>query len=53
MDYLDDFLVGPQSDEYDDDEFWFWSDFQDLGMGIPDPEWDRRCRGLEKLMLDN
>ena len=40
MDYLDDFLVGPQSDEYE------WYD-------IPDPEWDRRCRGLEKLTLDN
>lgn len=51
MDYLDDFLVGLQSDEYDD-EFWFWSDFQDLGMGIPDPEWDRRCQGLDKLMFD-
>ena len=37
MDYLDDFLVGPQSDE-----FWFWSDSQDLGMGIEyyNPEGD-------------
>lgn len=34
MDYLDDFLIGPQSDEYDDDSYWFWSDERDLGMGI-------------------
>lgn len=39
MDYLDDFLIGPQSDEYD--------------YEIPEPEWNQRCRGLEKLMLDN
>ena len=44
MDYLDDFLVGPQSDEYEYDYKYY---------DIPDPEWDRRCRGLEKLMFDN
>lgn len=43
MDYLDDFLIGPQSDEYT----WYYEN------EIPDPEWDRRCRGLDKLMLDN
>ena len=42
MDYLDDFLIGPQSDEYDYE--WY---------NIPDPEWDRRCQGLDKLMFDN
>ena len=36
MDYLDDFLVGPQSDEYEYD------------YEIPEPEWNQRCRGLEK-----
>ena len=41
MDYLDDFLVGPQSDEYND-EFWFWSDSQGIGMRIEyyNPEGD-------------
>ena len=33
MNELDDFLVGPQSDEYNDN-FWFWSDERDLGMEI-------------------
>ena len=47
MNYLDDFLIGPQSDEYDSDEFWFWSDFQDLGMGIPDFGRNKRYQGLE------
>lgn len=40
MDYLDDFLIGPQCEEYYENE-------------IPDPEWDRRCQGLDKLMFDN
>ena len=49
MNYLDDFLIGPQSDEYDD-EFWFWSDFQDLEMGISNPEGD--VKDQKKLMFD-
>jgi len=44
MDYLDDFLVGPQSDEYGND----WYTYE-----IPEPEWNQRCQGLEKLMLDS
>jgi hypothetical protein len=44
MDYLDDFLVSPQSDEYGND----WYIYE-----IPEPEWNQRCRGLEKIMLDN
>ena len=44
MDYLDDFLIGPQSDEYGND----WYTYE-----IPEPEWDRGYQGLEKLMLDS
>lgn len=34
MNELDDFLCERQSDEYDEDSFWFWIDEYDLGMGI-------------------
>ena len=44
MDYLDDFLIGPQSDEYSND----WYIYE-----IPEPEWNQRCQGLEKLMFDS
>ena len=47
MNYLDDSFIDSQNDEYGSDEFWFWSDFQDLGMGIPEPGRNKRCQELE------
>lgn len=41
MEEFDDFLIGPQSDEFGNE--WYIYEF-------PEPEWNQ---GLEKIMLDN
>ena len=34
--FQDQYDTGFSDEEFQEEEYWFWSDFRDLGMGIKD-----------------